>query len=124
MVVTLIALILLVVFLAFFVGKNLSNVCTFWFFKTFEQLPVAILVFIAFAAGILVALLFFFVCKLKAPSEKERVREGVQNELQKMEKKNKKLKAKQGKETKTPGEKTLATSSETTIVEESKEKSK
>ena len=53
--------------MAFFVGLNLSNVCTFWFFKTFTDLPVAVLALIAFSAGIIFALLFIFVAKMKAP---------------------------------------------------------
>ena len=67
MIVTLILILLLVVFMAFFIGLNLSNVCTFWFFKTFTDLPVAVLALIAFGAGIIFALLFIFVAKMKAP---------------------------------------------------------
>ena len=67
MVVTLILILLIVIFMAFFVGLNLSNVCTFWFFKTFTDLPVAVLALIAFSAGIIFALLFIFVAKMKAP---------------------------------------------------------
>lgn len=53
--------------MAFFIGLNLSNVCSFWFFKTFTDLPVAVLALIAFGAGIIFALLFIFVAKMKAP---------------------------------------------------------
>ena len=67
MIVTLILILLIVVFMAFFIGLNLSNVCTFWFFKTFTDLPVAVLALIAFSAGIIFALLFIFVAKMKAP---------------------------------------------------------
>ncbi len=67
MIVTLILILLIVVFMAFFIGLNLSNVCTFWFFKTFEGLPVAVLALIAFGAGIIFALLFILVAKMKAP---------------------------------------------------------
>ena len=67
MIVTLILILLLVVFMAFFIGLNLSNVCTFWFFKTFTGLPVAVLALIAFGAGIIFALLFILVAKMKAP---------------------------------------------------------
>lgn len=67
MVFTLIVLILLVVFLAFFVGKNLSSVCsTFWFFKNYQNVSGILLVLIAFAAGILVALLCVCIYKLKS----------------------------------------------------------
>lgn len=53
--------------MAFFIGLNLNNYCTFWFFKNFTELPVAILTLIAFGAGIIFALLFIFVAKMKAP---------------------------------------------------------
>ena len=67
MVVTLVLILLIVIFMAFFVGLNLSNVCTFWFFKTYTNLPVAVLALIAFGAGIIFALLFILVAKMKAP---------------------------------------------------------
>ena len=67
MIVTLILILLLVIFMAFFIGLNLSNVCTFWFFKTFTGLPVAVLALIAFGAGIIFTLLFILVAKMKAP---------------------------------------------------------
>ena len=67
MVVTLILILLIVIFMAFFIGMNLSNLCTFWFFKTFTDLPVAVLTLIAFGAGIIFAMLFIFVAKMKAP---------------------------------------------------------
>ena len=67
MVVTLILILLIVIFMAFFIGMNLANVCSFWFFKTFTNLPVSVLALISFGAGIIFALLFIFVAKMKAP---------------------------------------------------------
>ena len=67
MVVTLVLILLIVIFMAFFIGLNLSNVCTFWFFKTYTDLPVAVLALISFGAGIIFALLFILVAKMKAP---------------------------------------------------------
>ena len=67
MIVTLILILLLVIFMAFFIGLNLSNVCTFWFFKTYTDLPVSVLALISFGAGIIFALLFILVAKMKAP---------------------------------------------------------
>ena len=67
MIITLILIILLIIFMAFFIGMNLINACTFWFFKTFTNLPVAVLTLIAFGAGIIFALLFILVAKMKAP---------------------------------------------------------
>ena len=68
MIISLILILLLVVFMAFFIGLNLSNVCTFWFFKTYTGLPVAVLALIAFGAGIIFALLFILVAKMRAPA--------------------------------------------------------
>ena len=68
MIVTLILILLLVIFMAFFIGMNLTNVCTFWFFKNYTNLPVAVLALIAFGAGIIFTLLFILVAKMKAPA--------------------------------------------------------
>lgn len=68
MVVSLILILLIIIFMAFFIGLNLSNVCTFWFFKTYTDLPVAVLALIAFGAGIIFTLLFILVAKMKAPA--------------------------------------------------------
>lgn len=64
MIATLVIFLFVIVFLAFFIGKNLSNLCTFWFFKTYTDLPVAILVFIAFAAGIVFSLILISLSKV------------------------------------------------------------
>ena len=81
MIVTLILILLIVVFMAFFIGMNLSNVCTFWFFKTYTDLPVAVLALIAFGAGIIFALLFILVAKMKAPASDAEIR--AQKKLEK-----------------------------------------
>lgn len=94
MVVTLILILLIVIFMAFFIGLNLNNYCTFWFFKNFTELPVAILTLIAFGAGIIFALLFIFVAKMKAPPSdaEERAVRKLQKEAKKAAKQAKKLK--------------------------------
>lgn len=89
MIVTLILILLLVVFMAFFIGMNLSNVCTFWFFKTYTELPVAVLALIAFGAGIIFALLFILVAKMKAPPSEAEAR--AQKKLEKKAKAEEKL---------------------------------
>ncbi|MCR4579182.1 MAG: lipopolysaccharide assembly protein LapA domain-containing protein [Treponema sp.] len=71
MIFTLILFLAFVVFLAFFVGLNIGNVCTFWFFKTYTDVPAAVLVLIAFGAGIIVAILFMLISKLRGPSPAE-----------------------------------------------------
>ncbi len=73
MVLALILILLIFIFLAFFVGKNLSNICTFWFFKTYTDLSVTVIVFIAFAAGIIFSLLCYLVAKLIRSSHESEV---------------------------------------------------
>lgn len=96
MIATLIIFLLLIIFFAFFIGKNLSNVCTFWLFKTYTDLPVAVLVLIAFGAGIVFSLLLMMLSKFKkslsvnSVSEKEVKREKTEKKLKKLSKKNKK----------------------------------
>lgn len=86
MVATLVILLILVVFLAFFVGKNLGHVCTFWLFKTFENLPVAVLVLIAFGAGIVCSILFVLVAKIRAASTAD-LNAQIENQKMKLSKK-------------------------------------
>lgn len=73
MIFTLIVFMLLSVFLAFFIGKNLSNLCTFWFFKTYTDLPVTVLVLIAFGAGIVFSLLLVLLTKFRSSSKNKSV---------------------------------------------------
>ena len=89
MIVTLILILLLVVFMAFFIGMNLSNLCTFWFFKTYTNLPVSVLALIAFGAGIIFALLFILIAKMKAPATDAEAR--AQKKLEKKAKAEEKL---------------------------------
>ena len=96
MIVTLILILLIVVFMAFFIGMNLSNVCTFWFFKTYTDLPVAVLALIAFGAGIIFALLFILVSKMKAPASDAEIR--AQKKLEKKQKAEEKLRLAREKE--------------------------
>ena len=108
MIVTIVILLLVVIFLAFFVGKNLSNVCTFWFFNTFENLPVAVLVLIAFGCGIAFTFLIFLVYKIKQSATTEEVvvsnksekKTRAQKLLEKEEKRIKKEKLQEAKKAK------------------------
>lgn len=93
MVVTLIFILVLVIFLAFFVGHNLSNLCTFWFFKTYTELPVTILVFISFGAGIVLSLLCVFFAKLRKSDENDAV-QAAKDKIKKADEKAKKLQEK------------------------------
>lgn len=65
MVITLIVFLAIVIFMAVFIGKNLQNVCSLWIFKSFENVPSAVLVLIAFAAGIVFCILLIIIYKLK-----------------------------------------------------------
>lgn len=89
MIISLVLILLLVIFMAFFIGLNLSNACTFWFFKTYTDLPVAVLALIAFGAGIIFALLFILVAKMRAPASDAEVR--AQKKLEKKAKAEEKL---------------------------------
>lgn len=70
MVFSLVIILLIVVFLAFFVGKNLSNVCTIWLFSDFSGIPVSVLVFIAFGCGIVFSILCIVIGRLKKSGKK------------------------------------------------------
>ena len=65
MVLTLIVFLAIVIFMAVFIGKNLQNVCSLWLFKSFENVPSAVLVLFAFAAGIVFCILLIIIYKLK-----------------------------------------------------------
>jgi uncharacterized integral membrane protein len=90
MVLALILILLIFIFLAFFVGKNLTNICTFWFFKTYTDLSVTVIVFIAFAAGIIFSLLCYLVAKLVRTSHENEVAD-AKNFAQKQQKKQEKM---------------------------------
>ena len=63
MIAALIIILLIILFLAFFIGKNLSNVCTLWLFKTYTDKSIGVVIFIAFAAGIIFSILCYLIAK-------------------------------------------------------------
>lgn len=96
MIVALIVFLLVVVFMAFFFGKNLSNACNFWFFKSFTNVPVSVLVLIAFAVGIVFSILVFIIAKIKKSTESDSSEPKVKKEKpsrtkEKIEKKERKF---------------------------------
>ena len=97
MVATLIVFLLFIVFLAFFIGKNLGQVCTFWLFKTFENLPVAVLVLIAFGAGIVCSILFVIIAKIRAASTAD-LNAKIEDQKQKLSRKYRKEQRRMRKE--------------------------
>lgn len=85
MVITLIVFLAIVIFMAVFIGKNLQNVCSLWIFKSFENVPSAVLVLIAFAAGIVFCILLIIIYKLKksfADEEPEKSSAQIKREKQ------------------------------------------
>ena len=90
MIAALIIILLIILFLSFFVGKNLTNVCTLWLFKTYTDLSVTVIVFIAFAAGIIFSLLCYLVAKLVRTSHENEVAD-AKNFAQKQQKKQEKF---------------------------------
>lgn len=86
MVAALILILVVCVFLAFFVGKNITNMCTFWLFKTYTDLSVTVIVFIAFAAGIVFSLLCYLAAKLVKASRKNEIDDASKNAKQEQKK--------------------------------------
>ena len=88
MVITLIVFLAIVIFMAVFIGKNLQNVCSLWLFKSFENVPSAVLVLFAFAAGIVFCILLIIIFKLKKSLADEPVdKSSVQLKREKQQKK-------------------------------------
>ena len=95
MVITLIVFLAIVIFMAVFIGKNLQNVCSLWIFKSFENVPSAVLVLIAFAAGIVFCILLIIIYKLKKSfADEEPKKSSAQIKREKTEKKLKNLQSK------------------------------
>ena len=94
MIAALIIILLILIFLAFFIGKNLTNVCTLWLFKTYTDKSVVVVIFIAFAAGIIFSLLCYLIAKLVKTSHENEVADAKNFALKqkkKEDKQNKKL---------------------------------
>lgn len=88
----LIFILAIVVILAFFVGKNLDNTTAIWFFKSFEDKNVVVIVFAAFAAGIIFSLICYMVGKvikenqIVEPQKKTRAEKKLEKQEKKMAK--------------------------------------
>ena len=94
MIAALIIILLIILFLAFFIGKNLTNVCTLWLFKTYTDKSIVVVIFIAFAAGIVFSLLCYLVAKLVRVSHENEIadaRDYAKKQQKKDEKQQKKL---------------------------------
>ena len=73
MIAALIIILLILIFLAFFIGKNLTNVCTLWLFKTYTDKSIVVVIFVAFAAGIIFSLLCYLIAKFVRLSHENEV---------------------------------------------------
>ena len=75
-----------VVFLAFFIGHNITNVCAFWLFKNFESLSVLYLVFISFACGIVFSLIVIIICRYFKGKSKPNTKDILERKNEKINK--------------------------------------
>ena len=73
MIAALLIILLILIFLAFFIGKNLTNVCTLWLFKTYTDKSIVVVIFVAFAAGIIFSLLCYLIAKFVRLSHENEV---------------------------------------------------
>lgn len=95
MIALLVIFLIFIVLLAFFIGNNLSNVCTFWFFHTYTDMPVLVLVFFSFAAGIIISILFIIIgkiLKMNREAKTEKIEGADSKENEKSEKIKSKIK--------------------------------
>ena len=129
MIAALILILIVCVFLAFFVGKNITNLCTFWLFKTYTDLSVTVIVFIAFAAGIVFSLLCYLVAKLMKSSRKSEIDDAAKAAKQEQKKQDRfdfkmgKLRMKMGKGKKADSEEKSDDDSKSDEKAENNEKS-
>ena len=124
MIVALIIILLIILFLAFFIGKNLTNVCTLWLFKTYTDKSVVVVIFVAFAAGIIFSLLCYLIAKFIRLSHENEVADARNLGLKEKKKQDKidkklakqqeKLDKKQGAGTSTKSENKVESSSKST----------
>lgn len=106
MIAALIAILILVILMAIFIGKNLGNSCSIWFFKDFGQTNIVIIVFIAFAAGIIISLLLFLIGKgLKTARKRQENPKNSSKDLKSIKKmKNRKFKSENKNDENLPSE--------------------
>lgn len=120
MIIGLLIILVIIIFLAFFVGKNLVNVCSLWFFKTYTDVSITVIIFIAFAAGIIFSLLCYFISRMVKASHENDIADAqsaIEKELKKREKINKKIQKKE-KSSKSPVESSKETSDKEVEIED------
>ncbi|MBR4790187.1 MAG: hypothetical protein IK024_04755 [Treponema sp.] len=117
MIAALIVILLIILFLAFFIGKNLSNVCTLWLFKTYTDKSIVVVIFVAFAAGIIFSLLCYLIAKFIRLSHENEVADARNlglKEKKKQEKIERKLAKKASAATPSKSENPVESSSKST----------
>ena len=117
MIAALIVILLIILFLAFFIGKNLSNVCTLWLFKTYTDKSIVVVIFVAFAAGIIFSLLCYLIAKFIRLSHENEVADARNlglKEKKKQEKIERKLAKKASTATPSKSENKVESSSKST----------
>ena len=130
MIAALIIILLILIFLAFFIGKNLTNVCTLWLFKTYTDKSVVVVIFIAFAAGIIFSLLCYLVAKLVRLSHENEVADArniglkEKKKQEKLDKKLQKQEEKLKKKAASSAEKTSQKSAQTSVESQPKQADK
>lgn len=80
MIFTLLLIIAVIVMVAMFIGKNLTYSTPIWLFKTFEETNVVVIVFLAFAAGMVFAILCILLRKIIQSTKSAEGKENVLDE--------------------------------------------
>ena len=81
----LVFLLIILVILAIFIGKNVHHTCSMWLFHEFSDLSTVSVIMIAFAAGIVFTMLCFFISYLIKSDKKKFAKKGKNEETAKSE---------------------------------------
>ncbi len=81
----LVFLLIILVILAIFIGKNVHHTCSMWLFHEFSDLSTVSVIMIAFAAGIVFTMLCFFISYLIKSDKKKFAKKGNSEETAKSE---------------------------------------
>lgn len=77
----LVFLLIILVILAIFIGKNVHHTCSMWLFHEFSDLSTVSVIMIAFAAGIVFTMLCFFISYLIKSDKKKFAKKGKNEEI-------------------------------------------
>ena len=93
----LILLLLLMLFEGAFIYFNLENVCNVWLFNVYEAVPVYMTALISFAAGVLLAMIFFAFGRLSRRTRMKAKAQAAANAESRKEKKRRDRKSRKEK---------------------------